>query len=79
MRPRLQAIVGGLLDVAETRDEFDALRELAIPLPVMVIGRMLGLPEADFDRLRAWSDAPGSLFQRPDRCAVDRERDGGDC
>ena len=62
MRPRLQAIVDGLLDVAETRDEFDALRQLAIPLPVMVIGRMLGLPEADFDRLRAWSDALAPFF-----------------
>ena len=62
MRPRLQAIVDGLLDVAETRDEFDALPKLAIPLPVMVIGRMLGLPEADFDRLRAWSDALAPFF-----------------
>jgi cytochrome P450 len=62
MRPQLQAIVDGLLDAGEARGALDAMRELAVPLPVMVIGRMLGLPEEDCGRLRAWSDALAGFF-----------------
>jgi cytochrome P450 len=62
MRPRLQTIVDRLLDAVEARREFEVLGDLAIPLPVMVIGGMLGLPEKDYARLREWSDALAPFF-----------------
>lgn len=36
--------------------EFDLVNAYAIPIPVRVIATLLGLPEADFARVRAWSD-----------------------
>ena len=62
MRPRLQSIVDALLDAVEKRGKFEVMRDLAIPLPVMVIGGMLGLPDRDCDRLRTWSDALAAFF-----------------
>jgi cytochrome P450 family 142 subfamily A polypeptide 1 len=34
----------------------DLVSELALPLPMRVIGRMMALPEQDYDRLIHWSD-----------------------
>jgi hypothetical protein len=34
----------------------EVLRDLATPLPVMVIAELLGVPAADRDRLKRWSD-----------------------
>ncbi|PWT80120.1 MAG: cytochrome P450 [Blastocatellia bacterium] len=62
LRPRLQRLVDESLDQVEASDTFDVMRSLAIPLPVTVIGAMLGLPEADFGRLRAWSDDLAGFF-----------------
>lgn len=45
MRPRIQAITEQLLD--NVGDEFDLIAEFALPLPVMVICDLLGIPEAD--------------------------------
>jgi cytochrome P450 len=73
MRPRLQAIVDTLLDAVERRGELEVLRDIAIPLPVIVIGRMLGLPVEDHDRLRRWSDALALFFSgRTDAPAIVR-------
>lgn len=62
MRPAIEDILNGLLDAAARRGELDAMRDLAMPLPVMVIGRMLGLPDADLPALRRWSDALAPFF-----------------
>jgi cytochrome P450 len=62
MRPRLQSIVDNLLEGVEARGEFEVMHDLAIPLPVIVIGGMLGLPEGDYQRLREWSDALAPFF-----------------
>ncbi|MGV9316869.1 cytochrome P450 [Streptomyces sp. NPDC003691] len=40
----------------------DWMAGLATPLPTLVIGRILGLPDADADRLTAWSDAGVELL-----------------
>ena len=45
--PRVQALVDGMLDVAEGRGEIDVISDLAFPLPFAVISEMLGMPEAD--------------------------------
>jgi cytochrome P450 len=62
MRPRLQSIVDALLDTVEERGEFEVMRDIALPLPVIVIAGMLGLPREDCDRLRSWSDALAAFF-----------------
>ncbi len=45
----------GLLDSIGNADEFDLVPTLAVPLPTLVIARMLGVPQEDLDRFKRWS------------------------
>jgi cytochrome P450 len=54
LRPRVQAIMDGLVEDLDGAGEFDLLR-VAEPLPVTVIAEMLGVPETDRQHLRPWS------------------------
>jgi cytochrome P450 len=56
LRPYIQRIVNELLDAAQSKGDVDIIRDLAYPLPVMVIAELLGLPAADRDRFKKWSD-----------------------
>jgi cytochrome P450 len=56
LRPRMQAIVDGLLDGLEGRGQLDLLAEFAAPLPATVIAELLGAPPQDRARFKAWSD-----------------------
>lgn len=56
LRPYIQKIVNELLDVAQAQAEMDVIRDLAYPLPVMVIAELLGLPAKDRSRFKEWSD-----------------------
>ena len=52
--------------VAEALDggaRLDVVRDLAEPLPVGVIGALLGIPRADWSLLRPWSNAIVSLYE----------------
>ena len=57
LRPRIQTIADELLDAVETRGEMDLAAEYAFPLPITVIAELLGVPTADQERFRTWSDA----------------------
>ncbi|MEU9979039.1 cytochrome P450 [Streptomyces sp. NPDC051014] len=58
MRPRIRARVATLLDGVEaTPQPADLVSQLAVPLPMFVVCELLGAPEADFARLRAWGEA----------------------
>ena len=56
MRPRVQEIVDGLLDQAESGGAMEVIGSFAYPLPAIVIAEMLGVPAEDRDRFKAWSD-----------------------
>ncbi len=56
LRPYIQKTVNELLDVAQSRGEADIIRDVAYPLPVMVIAELLGLPASDRERFKKWSD-----------------------
>lgn len=47
MRPRIQAMVDGIIDRMQKKDGGDLIRDFAFALPVGVICDMLGIPEAD--------------------------------
>ncbi|MFD6201652.1 cytochrome P450 [Streptomyces rubiginosohelvolus] len=56
-RPWIAAIVEELLDRLEERPQpVDAIAEFALPLPVAVISRLMGLDESAWGRLRHWSE-----------------------
>lgn len=57
LRPRIAGIVDELLDaIAAKGGEIDYHRDFAYPLPATVIADMLGVPRADVDKLKKWSD-----------------------
>jgi hypothetical protein len=53
---RIEAIVDELLDRAAARGSMDVVRDLARPLPGIVIGELLGTPARDRDTLLRWSE-----------------------
>jgi cytochrome P450 len=55
LRPRIEALVDGLLTAAIAKGEFDLIADVAEPLPVTVIAELLGVPESDRYLLRPWS------------------------
>ncbi len=52
-RPLVQNAINELLDEAEQKDDFDMMRDLATPLPVLVIAEMMGVPVQDRPHIRA--------------------------
>lgn len=50
-RTRIEEVAEALLDRAEQRGSFDLIRDFATPLPIRVIGDLLGLPAIGTDRL----------------------------
>jgi cytochrome P450 len=51
-RPFVQKAVKELLDAAEEKGSMDVMRDLATPLPVLVIAQMMGVPEPDRPYIR---------------------------
>jgi cytochrome P450 len=45
-----------LLEEALSKGEFDIAAEFSTPLPMKVIARMIGIPLADWERFKRWSD-----------------------
>ncbi|MBI5668959.1 MAG: cytochrome P450 [Chloroflexi bacterium] len=55
LRPRIQEIADNLLNAVEAKGQMDLIAEYALPLPITVIAELLGIPAADRDRFRHWS------------------------
>jgi cytochrome P450 len=62
LRPRIQELVNLILDKAQAAGQLDVVNDLANPLPVAVIGDMLGIPREDGPKLKLWSDAFATFF-----------------
>jgi cytochrome P450 len=56
LRGGTEAFVTQLLDRALVRRELDFVEDFAAHIPGRVIGRLLGVPDSDCDRLRLWSE-----------------------
>jgi len=54
---RITAIVNQLLEQVAATGRMDIIDDLAYPLPVIVIAELLGIPHADRERFKVWSDA----------------------
>lgn len=54
--PFLRRKVTQLIDAVIERGECDFVRDIATPLPMYMIGELMGLPEADHAQLLEWSD-----------------------
>jgi cholest-4-en-3-one 26-monooxygenase len=54
--PKIRRIVNDLIDRVAPRGQCDFVREVAAPLPMVVIGDMLGVEPEDRDQLLQWSE-----------------------
>jgi cytochrome P450 len=59
LRPFIAQTTDGLLDRWPVGEQVDLVADLAVPLPVIVICELLGVPESDRPDIRQWS---GELF-----------------
>ena len=70
LRPRIETIVDELLDAVFARTPPVDLHEaVSFPLPALVISELLGVPYADRDDFRRWSDDAANLVD-PDRAQL---------
>ena len=56
MEERVRQVVGEVLDRIATRGECDFVTDIAVPIPLVVIAELMGLPVEDRDKLGDWSD-----------------------
>jgi cytochrome P450 len=65
LRPRVQQLTGELLDNMAAGDRpCDLIQAVAVPLPVLVICELLGVPVSDRDRFRAWTRDAANVADR---------------
>jgi cytochrome P450 len=75
-RERIQVVTDELIDAMEQRGErkLDLLDAFAFPLPIIVITEMLGVPTADRENFRAWSNALLDATGNPENFQQLREK-----
>jgi hypothetical protein len=78
LRDFIQDLTDRLLDKVVPLGRMDAIRDLAFPLPVLVICELLGIPEADRSRFVTGSSSGGALLNptTPTRAELDSANAG---
>jgi cytochrome P450 len=78
LRVRIQDLTDRLLNKVMANGSMDAIRDLAFPLPVLVICELLGIPEADRDHFVTRSSSGGALLNPtpPTRAELDAANAG---
>ena len=74
MEPRMRDIANGLVDSFYGEGRADIVRRFAYPFPMEVIAEILGVPSAEMDNFKRWSDDMSARFgplplQRHIECA----------
>ncbi|PSO07092.1 hypothetical protein B9Q04_12685 [Candidatus Marsarchaeota G2 archaeon BE_D] len=57
LEPQIERLAENLLNSVEWEDAFDFVEAFAVPLPVTVIARLLGVPEEDMPLFKKWTDS----------------------
>jgi cytochrome P450 len=63
LRPQIEGFSTELLDECRERDQFELLRDYAMPYSVAVICSMLGVPRSDTQLLLDWSHAIVKMYE----------------
>jgi cytochrome P450 len=56
MRPEIEAMIDAVIDAAPAAGRFDLMEKIAVPVPVLVIARILGVDESRLGDFRQWSE-----------------------
>jgi cytochrome P450/nitrite reductase/ring-hydroxylating ferredoxin subunit len=62
MEPRMREIASGLIDRFVNAGRAEIVKSFAYPFPMEVIAEILGVPSADMDRFKRWSDDMSARF-----------------
>ncbi len=62
MEPRMREVANGLIDRFVERGRAEIVKSFAYPFPMEVIAEILGVPTADMDRFKRWSDDMRARF-----------------
>jgi cytochrome P450 len=73
LRPRIEQVADDLLDQMDGHEVLDLLPSFAVPLPVIAISELLGVPEEDRPDFWGWSHVLNGHGTGADRPAVLRE------
>jgi len=65
MRLRVQQLADELLDRAVQTKHFDLIEHYALPIPLMTICEVLGIPTADVDKIHRWKKSIMSSVSQP--------------
>ncbi len=73
LRQHIQEITDQLIAAVRAKDRMDVIADLAAPLPATVTAELLGVPVADRDQLKAWTNSYievlGNFQHNPDHTA----------
>ena len=77
LEPRMHEIADELMSAALAQGEVDFVRAMTYPLPVIVIAEIIGVPAADREQFKHWSDEAvanlgNALFAPPDPARLQR-------
>src|SRR5262249_52621832 len=65
LRPFAEQVVDDVLDAAMARGRMDLVKELAVPLPAVMIARMLGVPSGDVGRFKSLTNDVFTILNAP--------------
>lgn len=69
LAPRIAQITHELIDQVYAQGSFDFIHDLAVPLPIIVIAEIMGIPSTDRADFKRWSDGI-ALSLEPDPAAL---------
>ena len=61
IEPQIEEIVKRHLDKLEGKEEVDFFREVAYPLPALVLFTLMGIPDEDVDKVKDWATSRALL------------------
>lgn len=76
--PMIEQVVDELLDSFAGDGEVDFNERFAVPLPIIVTAKLMGLPPEDYDQIRDWStlEGSGTVYLPDDRRHAEVAKDG---
>jgi cytochrome P450 len=66
LEDQIRARVAHVVDAAVARREFDAVADIAVPIPLGVLAQLMGLPDEDIPRLYEWTEQIEAAQRSPE-------------